>query len=176
MKLLYSVSAAEYLFFCRVFISFRKFSYAFHTSWLQVKADHKMHGKEPLTFSWRKERTGKKGRAEEIERERGPLKISLLSLSPGPGCRKFIAPIKIESKPSLERIYSVQPLASPKPPQLSETPGVNLPAPTLYNLTPLLTGLAIKTDLSVSAKLSYRNQRCIWKKTFFSSCIVLQFT
>ena len=106
-------------------------------------------------------------RGVEANEREGPFKNNPSFSFTRPGCCKFTAPIKIKSKPSLERIYSVQPPASPTTPQLSKTPGVNLPVPALYDPTPPLTGLAAGTELSITAKLSYRNQRCVTEEEGF---------
>lgn len=66
-----------------------------------------------------------------------PLKTAL---SPGSKGRKFTAPIKIKSKPSLERIYGVQQPQTTATLQLSQTPEVKLHTPAHCALTARLTG------------------------------------
>lgn len=91
------------------------------------------------------------GYEKEKQKKTGsaPLKTAL---SPGSKSCKFTAPIKIKSKPSLERIYGVQQPQTTATLQLSQTPGVQLHTPAQFTRTPRLTGWLAPLLLSIKAK------------------------
>lgn len=95
-----------------------------------------------------------------------PLKTAL---SPGSKGRKFTAPIKIKSKPSLERIYGVQQPQTTATLQLSQTPEVKLHTPAHCALTARLTGWLARLRLSIKVKRF--DSRACWRweeGSFFS--------
>lgn len=97
-----------------------------------------------------------------------PLKTAL---SPGSKGRKFTAPIKIKSKPSLERIYGVQQPQTTATLQLSQTPGVKLHTPAHCALTVRLTGWL--NQLRLSVKVKRFDSRACWRWEEGSFSVIL---